>query len=100
MRESERWLSVVVATLIALLILVPIHFQKVQKSIPSVQSQAISDKEEAGLKRGASRIIVWGKVTYVDTFKFPHITRYAFSLRWEGDKFGLPFYEPGGNTSD
>ncbi|MEX0842434.1 MAG: hypothetical protein WD039_09150 [Xanthobacteraceae bacterium] len=60
----------------------------------------VSSGEEAGLKAGAYRVIVWGRVRYTDTFKKPRTTRYAFSLKWEGDKFGPPFYESVGNTSD
>jgi hypothetical protein len=67
-------------------------------NIPEIPS--VSAREEAGLKSGAYRIVVWGRVNYMDAFKKPRATRYAFSLRWEGDKFGLPFYEAVGNSAD
>jgi hypothetical protein len=60
----------------------------------------VSVPEEAGLRDGAYRIVVWGRVNYTDAFKNPRITRFAFSVRWEGDRFGLPFIEPVGNSSD
>lgn len=79
----------------------------VRISLPSGEASAnipempnVTVAEEAGLRAGAYRIIVWGKVNYTDAFKNPRITRYALSVRWEGDNFGLPFIEPVGNSSD
>lgn len=79
----------------------------VRISLPSGEASAnipempnVTAQEEAGLRAGAYRIVVWGKVNYTDAFKNPRITRYALSVRWEGDRFGLPFIEPVGNSSD
>jgi hypothetical protein len=71
---------------------------EVSANIPELPN--VSVPEEAGLRAGAYRIIVWGRVNYTDTFKNHRTTRYALSIRWEGDRFGLPFIESVGNSSD
>lgn len=60
----------------------------------------ITAHEIAGLKAKALRIVVWGRVDYVDTFKIARFSKFAFSLETDGTKFLPPFIEGSGTSAD